>query len=104
MKDFQRGTPGFGILLGSIFTLAGLLLMTIGLWKTLLLIILFALGYFLGAVNNKTEMIKKTINKVVPEKKQEVFNFREELAKDQEAAQRGAATDGWKQEEKEDEE
>ena len=104
MKDFQRGTPGFGILLGSIFTIAGALVMTIGLWKTLLLIILFALGFFLGAVNDKTMLIKKTINKVVPEKKSEVINFREELAKDQEAAQRGSTTDGWKQEEKGDEE
>ena len=104
MKDFRWGTPGFGIFLGGLLTVAGVLIMTLGFWKTVLLAILFILGYFLGAVDDKTALIKQTINRVVPEKKNEVINFREELAKEQEAARRGEEDRALNQVEKEDEE
>ncbi|MBR2822744.1 MAG: DUF2273 domain-containing protein [Clostridia bacterium] len=86
MKKFQRGTTEFGFLIGMLFVVLGILFMTIGVWKTILLAVLFAIGFFLGAVGDPAGAVKKTINKVVPEKKPEVINFREELAKEQEAA------------------
>ena len=88
MKDFHRGTAIFGILMGILFVAVGALVMAIGFWKTLLLLVLFAAGYFAGAVGDPSGALKKTINRLVPEKKNEVIHFREELAKEQEAAQR----------------
>ena len=76
MKNFKRGTPGFGLFLGALFVLAGGLVMWIGFWRTLLLVLLFAVGYFLGAVENKKEALKNTVNRLIPEKKEEVIDFR----------------------------
>ena len=49
----KKGTPLFGLVLGSVLTLLGILVMLIGFWKTLILCVLFGLGYFLGTVENK---------------------------------------------------
>jgi uncharacterized membrane protein len=88
MNDFKRGTPGFGILLGCIFVLGGGLIMWIGIWKTLILIALFAAGYFIGAVKNKSEFVRETVNRVVPEKKDNSpIDFRKEIEKEQEVQQ-----------------
>ena len=86
MKEFKKGTPAFGFLLGILFVIIGLLWMALGFWKTVLLCALFALGYFLGAVNNKAEYIKETVNRIVPEKKNEAIDLRESLTKEQKEA------------------
>ena len=83
MKKLERGTPAFGVCLGLVLVAAGALIMAIGFWKTLLLAALFAVGYFLGAVNNKTDFVKEAVERVVPEKKEQTINFREELEKEQ---------------------
>lgn len=85
MKNFRRGTPAFGLFLGALLVLAGALVMWIGFWKTLVLVLLFAIGYFIGAVGDKPEFVRGTVNKVVP-KKQETINFRSEVEKEQSAA------------------
>lgn len=84
MKNLRRGTPAFGLCLGLIFVLIGVLIMTIGFWKTLIITALFAAGYFLGAVDNKTQLLKNTVNRIVPEKEDKPINFREEIAREQE--------------------
>jgi len=93
MKDFKRGTPAFGFLAGCIFVILGILLMTIGFWKTVLLMVLFAVGYFLGAVNNKGAFLKDTVNRIVPEKKSITIDMRETLNREQ-----AEAYSAWKQE------
>lgn len=80
---FQRGTPVYGFLLGLVFVAAGCLLLTIGFWKTLLLAVLFAVGFFLGAVENKSEFIKKKVNRIVPDRDPEIVNFRNEVIREQ---------------------
>ena len=84
MKEIKRGTAAFGVCLGLLFVVAAVLFMTIGFWKTLLFAALFAAGYFLGAVKDKSGFLKDTVNRVVPEKKTENINFREEITKMQE--------------------
>ena len=86
MMEFKRGTPGFGLFLGMVFVLAGGLVMWIGIWRTLLLVVLFAAGYFLGAVKNKKEVLKNTVNRLIPEKKEEVIDFRKEVVRTQDDA------------------
>lgn len=83
MNEFKKGTPAFGIFLGILFLLIGILVMSIGFWKTLVLAALFCLGYFIGSVNNKAGFFKDTMNKIVPEKKEETIDFRKEVEKEQ---------------------
>ena len=90
MDSMKKGTPQFGFILGCLFVLAGALLLWIGFWKTLFLAVLFAFGYFLGSVEDKSGFFRKAVGKVVPEKKEETINFRAEMEKrQQEAMQRG---------------
>ena len=71
----KKGTPLFGLVLGSILTLLGILVMLIGFWKTLILCVLFGLGYFLGTVENKREFMKNTANKLIPDKEVKVIDL-----------------------------
>ena len=87
----KRGTPGFGIALGAILAAVGVLVMLIGFWKTLILIVLFGAGYFLGTVENKGEFMKNAANKLIPDKEAKVIDLKSELAREQEASQAAAA-------------
>ena len=65
----------------------GALVMWIGFWKTLVLALLFALGYFLGGVEKKKDFLKGSVNKVIPDKEIKVIDFRSEVLKQQEQSQ-----------------
>ena len=83
MFNFRKGTPQFGILLGSILVLIAGLFMWIGFWRTILLILLFSAGFFIGSVGDKSGFMKKAVGKIVPEKADETIDFRAELEKQQ---------------------
>lgn len=65
-KFFRVGTPECGLAFGLAGVAVAFLLLFLGFWRTLLVAVLFGLGYFLGASSNKGESIKKAINKVFP--------------------------------------
>ena len=85
--SFKRGTPGYGIIVGAALVALGALVMLIGFWKTLVLCILFAIGYFLGTVENKSEFRKNAANKLIPDKEAKVIDLKSELAREQEMNQ-----------------
>lgn len=85
--SFKRGTPGYGIIIGAALVALGALVMLIGFWKTLVLCILFAIGYFLGTVENKSEFMKNAANKLIPDKEAKVIDLKSELAREQEMNQ-----------------
>ncbi len=86
---FEKGTPGYGLLIGILFAVAGFLVMFLGFWKTVVLLLLFAVGYFLGAVNDKQGFARNVANRVIPEKKNETINIRETLSREQESMMPG---------------
>ncbi|MBR4165645.1 MAG: DUF2273 domain-containing protein [Lachnospiraceae bacterium] len=88
--NMKRGTPAFGIVIGLALVALGALVMLIGIWKTLILAALFAIGYFLGTVENKTEFIKTTANRLIPNREAKVIDFKTELVKEQEQMQNNA--------------
>ena len=88
--NMKRGTPMYGIVIGTALVALGALVMLIGFWKTLILAVLFAIGYFLGTVENKSEFMKNAANKLIPDKEAKVINFKTELAREQEQAQNTA--------------
>ena len=83
--NLKKGTPAFGLVLGAAFVALGALVMLIGFWKTLALCALFAVGYFLGTVENKREFMKNTANKLIPDKEVKVIDLKSELKREQEA-------------------
>ena len=91
--NLKRGTPGYGIMLGLALVALGALVMLIGIWKTLILAVLFILGYFLGTVENKSEFMKNAANKLIPDKEAKVIDFKTELAREQEQIQDAAAAE-----------
>ena len=99
--NIKRGTPGYGILIGAALVALGALVMIIGFWKTLILAALFAIGYFLGTVENKSDFIKNTANKLIPNKEAKVIDFKTELAKEQEQIQYNAEENTGTEENKE---
>ena len=88
--NLKKGTPAYGLLLGGVLTLVGALVMIIGFWKTLILCLLFGLGYFLGTVENKREFMKTTANKLIPDKEVKVIDLKSELLREQELSQAAA--------------
>ena len=85
--NLKKGTPACGLILGTVLVVLGALVMWIGFWKTLLLALLFALGYFLGAIDKKKEFLKNTANRLIPEKEIKVIDFKTELKREQEQAE-----------------
>ncbi|NLO86104.1 MAG: DUF2273 domain-containing protein [Clostridiales bacterium] len=65
---FKVGTPQCGIASGIVGALIALMLLFLGLWKTLFVALLFGLGYGFGAFTEKTEKIKAFINRIFPPK------------------------------------
>jgi uncharacterized membrane protein len=99
--NLKRGTPVCGIIIGLALVALGTLVMLIGFWKTLILAALFAIGYFLGTVENKSDFIKNTANKLIPNKEAKVIDFKTELAKEQEQIQYNAEENTGTEENKE---
>ena len=83
MKKLKIGTPLAGIIIGSLFALAGVLVMLIGFWKAIVLIALFGIGYFLGSTEEKVPAIKGAIRKIVPDKTPQPINIKEEIYREQ---------------------
>ena len=85
--NLKKGTPAFGLVFGGALVVLGALVMLIGFWKTLALCLLFAVGYFLGTVENKREFMKNAANRLIPDKEVKVIDLKSELKREQEMNQ-----------------
>ena len=85
--NLKKGTPAFGLILGAALVVLGALVMLIGFWKTLALCLLFAVGFFLGTVENKREFMKNAANRLIPDKEVKVIDLKSELKREQELNQ-----------------
>lgn len=63
-KWLRVGTPLCGIVFGLVGVLLALSLIFLGFWKTLLIVVMFGIGYVLGAFNNKKKFLEATISTV----------------------------------------
>lgn len=87
MKKLKMGTPAMGIAVGAGLVGIAVLIMLIGFWKTLILVALFGIGYFVGTVDNKQEFIKDAANRIIPAKEAKVIDIKSEIARDQDERQ-----------------
>ncbi len=83
MKKLKMGTPAMGIAIGTALTAAGVLVMLIGFWKVLILAALFGVGFFIGMIEKPGEYIRDTANRIIPEKKIQPINLKDEIAREQ---------------------
>ena len=90
MKKPKMGTPMMGVAVGAGLVAIAVLIMIIGFWKTLILLILFGIGYFVGTVENKQEFIKEAANRIIPAKEAKVIDLKSEIARDLDNRQTGA--------------
>ena len=58
-RVFTPGTVECAVACGILGILVAIMLLTIGVWKTLLIVVLVALGVFLGGVKDKKAFIRK---------------------------------------------
>ena len=63
MKKFQMGTPECGLAMGILGVVIALLILFLGFWRTALVALLFALGYFVGAVPNRAKLSKTQLTR-----------------------------------------
>ena len=92
MKNMKMGTPGMGIAIGLGMVGVAVLIMLIGFWKALLLMALFAIGFFIGTVDNKQEFVKNAANKIIPAKDAKVIDIKSEITRDQDERSQGFQT------------
>lgn len=88
---FKQGTPLCGMLGACAGIVLAVLLLTIGLWKTLFIAVFAALGAFLGGVKDHAAFVKSEINKQFPERKDvpvKPADLPEEFVKSAEEAQK----------------
>ncbi len=72
-----------GIIFGCALMAAGVLAMLIGFWKTLILVCLFGVGYFLGTIDNFSSFIREKANRIIPDKSAQPIDIKSEIARDQ---------------------
>ena len=83
MKKLKMGTPLMGIVMGLILVALGVLVMLIGFWKVLILACLFGVGYFIGTIDNVGNFVREKANRIIPDKRAQPINLKEEIAREQ---------------------
>lgn len=60
------GTPSCGVVCAILGAIAGVMVVTMGFWKTVLVAVFTFIGAFLGGVKNKPAAIKRFLNRILP--------------------------------------
>ena len=68
-KVFKAGTAECAVFSGALAMALGLLLLTLGFWKTVWIALFGVAGGFLGGVKDKKQMLKNVLNRIIPDKK-----------------------------------
>ena len=68
-KIFKAGTPECAVFSAVAAMALGLLLLTVGFWKTVWIALFGAAGGYLGGVKDKKQMLKNVLNRIIPDKK-----------------------------------
>ena len=67
-KMFKVGTPECAISFAVITMVLAILFLMVGFWRTLLILLLMAVGAFLGGVKDKKQFFLNIINRLFPPK------------------------------------
>ena len=68
-KIFKAGTSECAVFSAAAAMVLGLLLLTVGFWKTVWVALFGVAGGFLGGVKDKKQMLKNVLNRIIPDKK-----------------------------------
>ena len=79
-KDmFKIGTPQCGAFCAACGVVLAVLLLTIGLGKTLFIFAFAAIGLFIGLVKDKKNAVRRAINRSIPESSDQKIDNYEDL-------------------------
>ena len=92
-KIFKAGTSECAVFSAAAAMVLGLLLLTVGFWKTVWVALFGVAGGFLGGVKDKKQMLKNVLNRIIPDKK--TVPYREQHPEITQAV-RDAAVKGYK--------
>ena len=67
-KILTPGTPVCSVIYAAAGVIIAVLLLTIGVWKTLFIFAFAALGALIGGVGNKQEAVRAAVNRRFPER------------------------------------
>lgn len=84
-KAFKVGTPECAIFFAAVAMVVAILILTVGLWKTLLVALFIGLGLFIGGVSDKKDKLRNLINTLFPARKPETYDreaFLKEMSED----------------------
>lgn len=77
-KILHVGTPECAVFAGVLAMVLAVLILCVGLWKTLLVAVFVAIGLFIGGVPDKKNKLKNLLNRLFPAKGSSTVN-REDL-------------------------
>lgn len=72
-KCFKTGTAECALLCGGVAMALALLVMLLGFWKTLLVLLITAIGVFIGGVKDKRALVKRLADRFFPAKTDELI-------------------------------
>lgn len=81
------GAPSAKVYFGLVFFVIALLIVLLGVWKTLFIAAVTALGVLIGSAETLGKAAAKLIDKVYPQKNQKVVYTQEDLEKVRKAAE-----------------
>lgn len=84
---FKPGTNAGKLSFGLLFLILGVLFVSIGFWKTLLIAALTCVGVFIGSEKSIGKATAKLIDKIYPPKNQKVVYTQEDIEKVKKAAE-----------------
>jgi len=92
MHDWNKpGNPTRKLVYAGAFFVFGLMLVYLGFWKTLLVAVITAAGYFVGASDNLEDSARKLVNKLFPPSTKKVTYGPEDMEKVKKALEKKEA-------------
>ncbi len=92
MHDWNKpGNPARKLVYAGVFFVFGLMLVYLGFWKTLLVAVITAAGYFVGASDNLEDSARKLVNKLFPPSTKKVTYGPEDMEKVKKALEKKEA-------------
>lgn len=80
-KMVTPGTPVCAATFAVIGVVLAVLLLTIGLWKTLFILAFGAVGALIGGIANKKEAVRNAVNRSFPSKDEPLADIAEKIEK-----------------------
>ncbi|MDD2561752.1 MAG: DUF2273 domain-containing protein [Eubacteriales bacterium] len=77
----KPGTTGGKVFYGTAFFIVALMFVCLGFWKTMLVLVLTAMGVLIGSADTLGKAVAKVVDRIIPPKNQKVVYTAEDMEK-----------------------